>query len=307
MHNAVLPAWSDAQKRDLGRQAVVFDHRLVETGLFEDAALARLLDAYPDEMIDINLFESDDASGLNLRTGVRGGLSGQGMLDAVRAGRVWIQLRRADRHCPEMGAAIARCFAEIERQVKGFRAADVYGQLLLSAPGARVPYHADAPNVLLFHIRGRKRVYIYPTEEFYLPATSLEGIVMRTQTEDLPYHRGMDAGAQVFDLEPGQALAWPQHAPHRVENLEGVCVSFSADYQTWGSRITNGAHLFNGVLRRAGVQPRPIEGTAMAARALMWGGGLILKRLGLVPERLKGDDFEKTFDLAASRSELASA
>jgi hypothetical protein len=229
------------------------------------------------------------------------------MLDAVRTGRVWIQLRRADRHSPEIGAAIARCFREIGGQVKGFRAADIYGQLLLSAPGARVPYHADAPNVALFHIRGRKRLYIYPTDETYLPQESVEGIVMRTQTEDLPYSRIMDAGAEVFDLEPGQALAWPQHAPHRVENLEGVCVSFSADFQTWGSRFTNGAHLLNGVLRRHGVTPRPMQHTPMAARALMWAGGAVLKRLGMVPERLKEADFEKTFDLAAARTGQAAA
>ena len=292
--------WTEQQRQDFGSAPVCFAHHLADTGLFEDEALVRLLDGYPEHMIDINLFDSDDASSLNLRTGARGGLDGAGMLEAVKTGRVWIQLRRANEYSPALGSSVRRCFREISAQAQGFRPIDLYGQLLLSAPGARVPYHADAPGVVLFHVRGRKRVYVYPRHEAYLPQDGIERIVMRTQTEDLAYRREMDAGAAVFDLEPGQALAWPLHAPHRVENLEGFNVSFSADYQTWESRFTNGAHLLNGVLRRRGWRPARMEKTPLAARAVLWAASGVVKRLGLAPERLQ--QFEKTFELGTVTS-----
>src|SRR5690606_30490170 len=103
----------------------------------------------------------------------------------------------------------------------GFKPAQINGQLILSAPNAKVPFHADAPGVVLFHMRGRKRIWIYPADEAHMPQQLMEDIVLKQQTEDLPYRRDMDAAAQIVDLEPGMAATWPLHAPHRVENVEG--------------------------------------------------------------------------------------
>ena len=291
----LIPAWSDDLKQRFLRRPAAFAHRLVETGLVDDDALVRVLDGYPDALIDINLFDSDDASGGNLRTGSRGGLSGAEVLEAVKQGRVWVQLRDIQGHYPELGRAVREAFAQIAGQARGFRPVAVDGQLILSAPGARVPYHADAAGVILFHMRGRKRLWIYPTDEAHLPQAGMERIAMKATTEDLPYDPSYDAAAEVFDLEPGQALAWPQHAPHRVQNLDGFCVSFSADYQTWGSRLLNGAHVTNGVLRSHGFPVAPISRTPAAARAVLWAASLLLRRAGKVQRRA---DFEQTFELA---------
>jgi hypothetical protein len=45
-----------------------------------------------------------------------------------------------------------------------------------------------------------------------------------------------DEGAQLFDLEPGQWISWPQNAPHRVTNLDSVNVSLSTEYFTRATR-----------------------------------------------------------------------
>jgi len=298
--SSLLADWSADQKVAFGKTPMTFRHGLAETGLFDDEPLARLLDAYPAELYDINLFDFDDEGQVTMRTGARGRLPGREVLEGVKQGRIWVQLRRAEAWYPELGALITKAFTEIAGQVPDFKPVQLNGQLIMSAPQAKVPYHADAPGVALFHIRGRKRIWIYPNDEEHMPQQGMENIVLKQQTEDLPYRLTMDERAQVFDLEPGMAAAWPLHSPHRIENQGTFNVSLSVDYQTWGSRLTNGAHYANGVLRRWGAPVAPMSKTPMAARAALWGASLGMKRSGLVKDRIKG--FERSFELGDAKA-----
>lgn len=291
----LIQDWSPEQKAKFGRTPVVFQHQLGGTGLFEDEALERLLDVYPAELFDINLFDFDDEGQATMRTGARGRLPGKDVLAGVKEGRIWVQLRGAESWYPELREAIKDAFAGLSEQVEGFRPVQLTGQLIMSAPAAKVPFHADAPGVVLFHLRGRKRIWIYPADEAHMPQQGMENIMLRQQTEDLPYHREMDAKASVFDLEPGQAITWPLHAPHRIENQGVFNVSLSVDYQTWNTRMINGAHYTNGVLRRWGAPIAPMSKTPAAARALLWAASLGLKRVPLFEDRIKG--FERSFEL----------
>lgn len=291
----LIPAWSEEARRDFRRKPVTFAHRLRETGLFEDGPLAALLDSTPPEYFDINLFDFDAEGQMTMRTGVRGAMSGAEVLEGVKQGRVWVQLRRAEIHYPALGEAMRAAFAGMSRQQPSFHPVQLNAQLIMSAPQAKVPFHADAPGVTLFHLRGRKRIWIYPADEAHMPQAGMEGIVLKQQTEDLPYNRGMDAAAQVFDLEPGLAAAWPLHAPHRIENLEGFNVSLSVDYQTWESRMLNGAHYTTGLMRRAGLRPPRLAQASKAARAGLWGASLALKRLPLAKDRIA--HLERSFAL----------
>ena len=111
------------------------------------------------------------------------------------------------------------------------------GTLLISSPGALVYYHADGPASVLWHIRGRKRVWVYPAlEEHFLKRELLEDIFTGSRHEYVPYQNGFDAAAQTFDLDPGQWITWPQNAPHRVTNLDIVNVSLSTEYFTPANR-----------------------------------------------------------------------
>jgi hypothetical protein len=276
---------------------MTFQHRFAETGLFEDDALAAVLDRYPAELYDINLFDFDDGEAMRLRTGSRGKGSGSELLAAIKEGRIWVQLRRVTGNRPEFREVADRLYADLTGYDPAFKALEVNGQLLLSAPGAKVPYHVDAPGVILFHIRGRKRLWVYPAEAAFLPREAMEDIVMQQKTEDLPYRKAMDEAAAIIDLEPGEAAAWPLHAPHRVENLDGFNVSLTTDYQTWESRFTNGAYYLNGALRRMKLPVPDLDRTPMAARAAQWAMALPLKRSGLVKNKLK--DFERSFELGA--------
>ncbi|MDP3173116.1 MAG: transcriptional regulator [Phenylobacterium sp.] len=291
----LIPAWTPAQAKAFRKAPVKFAHRMAESGLFEDDALADLLDRYPAELFDINLFDFDEDGQMRMRTGARGDLPGKEILKGVKAGRVWVQLRGAEQHQAGLKDLIEDAFAQIAANAPGFKPVQLNGQLIISAPQAKVPFHADAPGVVLFHIRGAKRIWIYPADERHVPQRSMEDIMLKAQTEDLPYRREMDAEAEVLDLAAGEAVSWPLHAPHRVENLGEFSVSLSVDYQTWPSRIVNGAHYANGVLRRAGVPVARMSRTPVLARVGLWAAALGLRRTNLVADKIH--NLERTFEL----------
>lgn len=275
---------------------MTFSHRLIETGLFDDASLAAALDQHPADLYDINIFDFDADGQHVMRTGTRGTMTGPQVLEGLAHGNLWMQMRKATEYCPAFGKAITQAYAEIGAQIGGLKARNISGQMLLSAPGAAVPMHADAPWVILFHLRGRKRIWIYPSDAEHMPRAQMEQIVMRQQTEDLPYRREMDENAVVFDLEPGMAVTWPLHAPHRVENLDTACLSLTTEFQTWSSRVVNGAYYTNGLMRRAGLPTLDLDTAPAAARVVLWALSVALKRLPLVEDKVSRR--HRDFDLA---------
>ena len=281
----------------------VFQHKVDQLGLATDEALAALLDRYPEELFDINAYSYDDEGQVSMETGSRGRGTGETILTEIKAGRLWVNLRDVQDAHPDLWNPIHEAFQANMREL-GIRPIKTTGQLILSSPGTRVPYHFDAAGVMLFHLRGRKRLYVYPVDEKHLPQREMEQVIMRTTTEELTYRRSYDADARVFDLEPGQALTWPLYAPHRVDNLDVFNVSLSLDFQTWNTRLTRGAHYANGVLRqRFGMTPASMGKTPMAARAALWAASLAMKKAGLVENRIK--DFERSFELGADRRAAA--
>lgn len=275
-------------------EAKIHPHGLVEQGFATDQALAAMLDRYPAELFDINLYDYDDAGQVSLRTGVRGRLSGGELLQAIQQGRLWVNLREVERGWPELWRAALAEYAAIQATYPGLRAVTQGGQLILSSPKARVPYHFDAAGVVLFHLRGRKRLFVYPGDEAHLPERAMEQVVARQTTEELPYTLAFEADAQVMDLEPGQALTWPLYAPHRVENLDRFCVSLSMDFQTWSSRMRNGALYANAVQRSRGGAPRPTDRMGRPEIAARWAASLGLRRMGALKDRLA--TFQRDFE-----------
>ncbi len=264
--------------------------------LASDEALIHILDRYPEELFDINSYDFDAEGQVSLTTGTRGRADARTVLAAIKAGRLWVNLRSCEEGHPGLWAEIQRWFQANAATLGAVGARKMTGQLILSSPTTRVPFHFDAAGVVLVHLRGVKRVWVYPNTDAFLPQDAMEKVIMRTTTEELPYQRIMDGAAYRFDVVPGEALTWPLYAPHRVENQEGLCVSLSMDYQTWDSRITTGAHRANGVLRRWGWTIKPMKETNWAHRAALWAAALAFSRLGLVKNNIR--DLERTFDVA---------
>ena len=286
-------------------QAGTIAHDLIAQGFAEDAALAALLDRYPADLFDINLYDYDDEGQVSLKTGARGRLDGGQLLEAIQQGRLWVNLRDVETGWPELWAAAMAEFAKVEAAYPGLKAVKNAGQLILSSPKARVPYHFDAAGVVLFHLRGRKRIFVYPGDEAHLPERSMEQVVARQTTEELPYRLTFEGDAQVVDLEPGQALTWPLYAPHRVENLDRFCVSLSMDFQTWPSRFRNGALYTNAVVRSRGGAPRQTDRMGQGELALRWAASLALKRMGALKSKIA--HFERQFEPEVGAADGAGA
>lgn len=262
-------------------QAEVHAHGLTAAGLAEDGVLAAVLDRYPPDLFDINLYDFDDAGQASLRTGARGRLSGTELLEAIKQGRLWVNMRQVAEGWPELWRAAAPDLRSIT-DAHGVRPVSCSGQLILSSPKARVPYHFDAAGVVLLHMRGRKRLFVYPGDEAHLPEQAMELVVSRQTTEETPYRPAFEADAQILDLEPGQAATWPFYAPHRVENLDAFCVSLSIEFQTWSTRLRNGALYVNAVQRLRGRNPSSTDQLSAPGLAARWAAAVALKRMGAV-------------------------
>jgi len=275
-------------------QAEVHAHALVANGFAEDQALAEVLDRYPADLFDINLYDYDDEGQVSLRTGARGRLNGAELLEAIQQGRLWVNMRDVERGWPELWQATMAEFDRIMGDAyPGLKAVSRNGQLILSSPKARVPYHFDASGVILFHMRGRKRLFVFPGDEAHLPERSMEQVIARQTTEEIPYVRAFEQDARAIDLEPGQALTWPFFAPHRVENLDRFCVSLSVDFQTWSSRLRRGALYTNAVVRSRGGAPRSTDQMGTPELAARWAASVLLKKTGALKSRL--ENFERDF------------
>lgn len=231
MKSADLADLPDVAPRTLETEVTKFQHRLAETGLFTDENLVRVIDAHPRDFCNVSRMGTD-SSEYEWGEGDTTGLSGEEILNAVRKGRLWINIRRLMRHQPEMRDVIQRLYRELERNCPEFKTSKHSANLLISSPKALVYYHLDVPQNMLWHIRGHKRVWVYPIDEHTLPHDIYESTVAGDPVEDLTYETSFDEAAQVFDLEPGDVVTWPQNAPHRMENYDDLNVSLSTEHYT---------------------------------------------------------------------------
>lgn len=244
-----LTAWSHDEYQALENQVLLAKHRLHQCGLFDHDNLIRILDQHPERDLGINTM-GDRASRFEWREGRRNGVASDVLLDLVRRGRLWINVRKVLDHHPAISKAVNAIYDELELRSPGFKAQQRSANLLISSPGAIVHYHLDVPVNMLWHIRGVKRVWVYPLNEHFVSQHNIEGICSGEFGEDLPYDASFDEAAQVFDVQPGQMLTWPQNTPHRVANLEGMNVSLSTEHKNPRALRLVNVHLANQYLRR---------------------------------------------------------
>ncbi|MEY4933055.1 MAG: hypothetical protein RLZZ403_1375 [Pseudomonadota bacterium] len=269
-----------------GTRACAGTHALHEHALFTDEALADLLDHFPRQHLYALSMGLDLARPDQNRLAATDGVSGAELLRAVANGRLWLNVTRVDLADARYRQLIDRLFGELVSLVPGFNPIARRGTLLISSPRAMVYYHADAAPTLLWQIRGRKRIWIYPAlNERFLKRELLEDIFTGVRHEYVPYDAAFDNDAVSYDLDPGQWITWPQNAPHRVTNLDSVNVSLTTEYVTAETRRRGRVYAANRFFRTR------LHATNLSARET---GGVALgkvvihrvaSRLGLDPLR----------------------
>lgn len=212
-------------------------HELAELDLFQDASLARVLDAHPRPDLQAFTMGTDPASPGDWTPVEVGDASGADLLRAVATGRLWLNVLHVNRAHTEFADVQNGLFSGLTELRPDLITESLHSTLLVSSPGALVYYHADAGPSALWHVRGNKRIWIYPAQQdYFVDRPILEDIFASVREENLPYRREFDDAAISFDLHPGQVLAWPQNAPHRVENGDTVNVSLTTEFDTDRSR-----------------------------------------------------------------------
>ena len=233
-----------------GSKPQVNHHRLHKLPQFGDDALALLLDDYPRDRIQVFTMGTDPTRSEEWALVDKGNATGTDLLRAVCHGRLWINVVRIQAADSPLAELVQRLYREINVLCPEFRPDGITSTLLISSPQAQVYYHVDGPANFLWHIRGRKRLYVYPPTPPYLSTEWLEDIFANVSGEEMPYDPDWDRDAAIMDLEPGDWAAWPHNAPHRVENLGTFNVSITTNHVTAQNLRRSRVYLANRYLRR---------------------------------------------------------
>jgi hypothetical protein len=243
----VLEDVGSRARRLWGRHTVKLAHTLSDRELFSDEQLARLIETIEPRHMDISTMGDDVSTWGHCD---RAGVSGERVLEAVRRGRLWINMMAVENVDPRFAEVLDAMYAELEAAMPGFKTFKRKLGLLISSPNAQVFYHFDVPGQGLWQIRGRKRIWIYPPTQPFLHPVNVENVVRSLDKEDVPYEPWYDEHAETYDLEPGDMLHWALNGPHRVSNYNTLNVSLTTEHWTGEIRRSYAMNYGNGVLRR---------------------------------------------------------
>ncbi len=250
----IIQNWKPEFADMFGKQSLHLQHSLHNSELFSDEKLAKLIETAGRSHYHVNTRAAGPDGKKRRREGEFGSLTGSEILDAVRTGDIWINLRAPQVCDPAYGELLEDMYAEFERRVPGLKTFRHATTILVSSPNAYVPYHCDVPGQMLWQIRGRKRVWVYPAKPPFLTQNAIEKLILGELHEtDMVYQEEFDHGAQVYDLEPGYMLHWPLNYPHRVENFDCLNVSVTTEHYTNEIRTSYAVNYANGLLRKAGI------------------------------------------------------
>lgn len=246
---ASLIQWTSELRQYFTQKDLLLNHQLHLNPLFDDEGLIALIDRYPFDKLEVFTMGYNPQGHSEWYLGRRGTLDGASLMQAVKSGRIWLNLRKCNHADPAMAKICNAIFAELEKKTDIKTLKHDLG-LLISSPNAHVYYHLDMPLVMLWQIRGIKRVYLYPAKAPYARDFELEAITLRESDEQLKLNPDWDKDAFVHDLIPGEFLTWQQNAPHRIVNQDCVNVSLSIEFMTpkaiWRANVLYA----NGCLRR---------------------------------------------------------
>lgn len=281
MRDPIFTAWTPALTAAWGNAPLSADHRLNTHPLFSFDALADLIERYPRAQYAL-VHMGAQGGKREWREGDIGGLSGAQVIAAVKAGRMWLNLRNIGQVDARYQDILDQIFDEVAHRVPGYDTYNRTSGILISSPKAQVYYHCDLPGQSLWQIHGRKRVYVYPNAAPFLTPQQLETIALYEVEVDMAYDPAFDADATVFEIGGGEMLHWPLNAPHRVENLDTLNVSMTTEYWTQAIRRNLMVTLGNAILRhKLGIAPASTarHGAAFWAKAALQAG---VRRAGLL-------------------------
>ncbi|PWQ95188.1 hypothetical protein [Leucothrix arctica] len=260
-------AWTQEEHQNFGVKPQISQHKFHELDLFSDEALVTLLDNYPREWLQCYTMGTNPENHNEWTPVHIAESSGRQILSALQKGRMWVNVINIDRYNGEYAELIEQMYQVINAGSDHItNAKSSFSALLISSPGIQVYCHVDADANMLWHLKGRKRVWVYPARDTrFAPQTYVEEIIGESRHENVPFERWYDDHAFSHELKAGEVVSWPQHSPHRVENI-GFNVSLTTSYGSKESRRQLGVHGFNHyILKPLGFKNRSIERVGLVA------------------------------------------
>ncbi|MFZ4605972.1 MAG: hypothetical protein ACOYM5_06905 [Caulobacter sp.] len=275
MTDRILPPLSTDQKKIVRKEILRFNHRLEQTGLFTDAALATLLDEHPRDEVTICTMRPNPPADETWIAGEAHGLSGEELVAAARTGALWVSPRSAMTKNPLYKVVFDQLMGEFSKET-GLPHLSADAAVLISSPNMGIFFHVDPAETMLWHVRGHKTVHVYPPREDIVTEAAMEAILLKETLSDLPWKASFADHGLPVPLKPGQAAFWPHHSPHRVVNGDDLNVSISVEFSSPQSILTNSVFYTHGRMRRAlgwapksrGVMQALAPASLLLARAL---------------------------------------
>ena len=245
----ILCGWNEEHTKALGNDNLFVQHRMMESGLFSDENLIRILDRHPVADMTVSTMGRDKMNYEWFECN-RNGATGEQLLDVVKRGHLWINVMRLMDHHSDLRKLINDAYDELESRCPGLEATHRTANLLISSPSAIVYYHVDTPLNILWHLRGEKKCWVYPLRSPFVSQSDLEDLHAGQRPEDMRYLAEFDDEAEAYEMVGGDMVTWAQNTPHRVENTSGLNISISTEHLTTRARRQINVHLANRMLRK---------------------------------------------------------
>jgi len=202
--------------------------------MFDEPELIKVLDAHPRRRLQAFTMGEDPTRRDEWScVDIPDDMDGATMLAAVKRGRLWLNVTHVESVNEQYAELIKGMYEHLGKHCAHLRDPQSdYSTLLISSPGAQVYYHLDAEPNMLWHMRGQKRLWVYPAMDTDLvPQNLFEDIYASEIDENLPYEPSFDKKAKEYLLQPGDVASWPHNGPHRLQNVD-MNVSLATSYYT---------------------------------------------------------------------------
>ncbi len=227
-------AWSSEEYNNFGLIPMVSKHQYHQRTWFDKPELIDLLDNFPRKWLQAFTMGEDPCNAGDWGcVDIAEGTTGEQLWRAVENGRLWLNITHVEEFSDDYAQMINGMYEHLGENCPHLQEPKAnYSTLLISSPGAQVYYHLDAEPNMLWHLRGQKRVWIYPAMDTNLvPQDLLEDIYAGEIDENLPFDPSFDEKAEEFLLSPGDVASWPHNGPHRIVNQD-MNVSLATSYYT---------------------------------------------------------------------------
>ena len=301
--SAIITKFDEKDAIMWGNEPVCIGHGLHQQPLFTSDALAELIESYPREHYNIFSMGSQKNESWYWRQGDLDGMKGKDVLEAIKRGRLWLNLRNVNKVDKRYANLLDDLMDELSERMPGFEAKRKNSGILISSPMAQVYYHVDLPGQLLFQIAGRKKLYFYPAHKPFITHEQLEHTAITGLGVDIKFEPWYDEYARVQDFEPGQMVHWPHFAPHRVVNYDVMNISMTVDFSTAPILRAQMVNYANGILRHGfGWTPRSRGITGVP----FWTKAVLQKALREAPWVKKQKTRNEQIEFRLDRTEIGS-